>query len=271
MNGLTFDQFLREICPALDLEWRKYRRRSAKHRIDARMKELSFTNYQDYLAYVRSSTEESERLPDLMRVTVTRFFREQKFWWSLRDDIFPALLATARGPRTIQAWSAGCCGGEEPFSLAVVWLEYLSPVHPEWQLHILGTDIDEASLERGRRARYRTETLREVPDEIRERWFYPDNNKEWRPDDALRSLVVFENRNLLTDSPPLDIDLALCRYLPFTYYKGQRLQAVVLKLWEALRPGGILMIGAKEDLPSPALELFEPVQRLRGFYRPCKS
>jgi len=31
---MTFDRFLREACRGLDLEWRMYRRRSARHRVD---------------------------------------------------------------------------------------------------------------------------------------------------------------------------------------------------------------------------------------------
>lgn len=266
MKELTFDQFLQEACPILDLEWRKYRRRSARHRVDARMKKLGLLSYQDYLAHVRSSAEEAAQLPDLMRVTISRFFREQKQWWVLRDDVVPGMLATLSVPRTLRAWSAGCCGGEEPFTLAIVWLEYLLPRYPDWMLEIIATDIDDASLERSRQARYRRETMREVPGEIHDRWFSRENG-HWRPNETARSLVTFENRNLLADPPPQAMDLALCRYLSFTYYKGERLQAAVRKLWEALRPGGILMVGAKEFLPPSALELFEPVEGSRVFYR----
>jgi hypothetical protein len=43
----------------------------------------------------------------------------------------------------------------------------------------------------------------------------------------------------------------------FTYYQGTRRYAAAQRLWLALRPGSILMIGCKEDPGLPERELFE--------------
>ena len=267
MGGeVTFDQFLQEACPSLNLAWRKYRRRSARRRVDARLRQLGIATYRDYLEMVRSDGLEAAFLPDLMRVTVSRFFREEREWQDLKDRILPGLMAPISSAGRLHAWSAGCCGGEEPFTMALVWLEYLQPLNPGWSMEILATDIDDASLERARRALYGRESLREVPPDILNRWFFRENAR-WRLDDKARSLVRLEKRNLLSDPPPPGIDLVLCRYLAFTYYTGERLRAAVRRLRDSLRPGGILMVGAKEPLPSPALELFEPVPGSRVFYR----
>ncbi|HEY6009412.1 MAG TPA: CheR family methyltransferase [Geobacteraceae bacterium] len=263
---MTFDQFLREACPPLDLEWRKYRRRSARHRVDGRLRELGVDSYGDYLEILRSDPWEAAQLPDLMRVTVSRFFREGEAWQEAEERILPGLVAENPDAGRLLAWSAGSCGGEEPFSLALLWLEYLLPLHPAWSMEIIATDIDAASLQRARSALYRGESLREVPRGICERWFSREDAM-WRLHGKARALVRFEERNLLTAPPPQGVDLLLCRYLAFTYYTGERLQAAAQRLWEALRPGGFLMIGAKEHLPEPALELFEPIPGSRVFCR----
>lgn len=263
---MTFDRFLQEACPGLDLVWRKYRRRSARHRVDARLGELGLDSYDDYLERIRCDSQEAALLADLMRVTVSRFFREQNQWLYLKDHVLPCLIATISATATLRAWSAGCCGGEEPFSLALIWLEYLQPLLPTISIDILATDIDDASLERARMATYRRETLREVPTDIRERWFSPANPL-WRLEGKATALVRFEKSNLVTDQPPLGMDLVLCRYLAFTYYKGERLQAAMRSLWESLRPGGVLMVGEKEVLPESARELFDPLPGSRVFYR----
>ncbi len=262
---MTFDRFLREACPPLDLEWRKYRRRSARHRVDERVREVGVDGYGAYLELLRSDARESALFPDLMRVTVSRFFREEREWQVLRDRILPGIMAETSGAGSLHAWCAGCCGGEEPYSLALVWLEYLLPFHPGRSMEILATDIDGASLERARRGLYRRESLREVPPDISNRWFYRENSL-WRLDEKARSLVSFEKRNLAAEAPR-GIDLALCRYLAFTYYRGERLRAAARKLWEALRPGGILMIGGKEVLPASTLDLFVPMPESPVFYR----
>lgn len=263
---MKFDAFLREVCPPLNLHWRKYRHRSARHRVDTRLKELSLRGYDNYLERVRTDPREAALLPDLMRVTVSRFFREKKAWDELREPILPGLVTESGSTGTVRAWSAGCCGGEEPFSLALLWLQCMAPIYPQNRLQIIATDIDPDSLERARTAVYRSESLRELPAEIRDRWFARMGH-QWRLGEEPRSLVDFRQSNLLTDQPPQGMDLVLCRYLPFTYYCGERLGAAAQKLWDSLRPGGILMIGAKEALDSPALEYFQPLRGTAFFYR----
>lgn len=104
---MKFDRFLQEACPPLNLEWRKYRRRSARHRVDARLMELGIDSYGGYLEMLRSEPREAALLPDLMRVTVTRFFREERTWRDLKDLILPGLLSGTDATRPLQAWSAG--------------------------------------------------------------------------------------------------------------------------------------------------------------------
>ena len=263
---MKYDAFIKELCPTLDLQWRKYRRRAAKHRVDARMKELGIERYEEYLQLLRSDSGEAAGLPDLMRVTVTRFFREKRGWDELRERILPLVLGPAGSSGALRAWSAGCCGGEEPYTLAILWLQYLQPLYPERKLEILATDIDTDSLERATRGIYGHQSLREVPHELRGRWFGRIGN-EWRVNEEPRELVTFKQSNLMTCGPPQGMDLVLCRYLPFTYYSGARLGAAAERLWEALRPGGVLMVGAKEVLVSPALEYFEPFPDTIFFYR----
>lgn len=263
---MTFDQFLQDACPLVDLAWRKYRRRAARHRVEERIRELRLSGFDEYLERVRSDRCEAERLPDLMLVTVTRFFREEPAWRELREKILPAILSRSESGRCVKMWSAGCCGGEEPYSLAMLWRHYLQPLDPGRQTEILAWDIDDASLARAARGIYRSASLREIPPEMRERWFYREDSL-WRVRDEMRALVTFERRNLLADAPPREVDLVLCRYLAFTYFKGDRLLAAVRKLWESLKPGGFLMIGAKESLDARARELFEQVDGSRFFYR----
>lgn len=264
-GDLTFDQFLQAACGGLDLEWRKYRRRSARHRLDSRLRVLRLKDYRVCLELLQADPAEAAGLADLLRVTVSRFFREQECWFALANKVLPVLFAEAPSA-TLRAWSAGCCGGEEPYTLALIWLEYLQPLYPGCSMEIVATDIDRASLARARHGEYGAGSLREVPAALLARWF-ARTGEVWWLDEKVKEPVRFETRNLMTDPPPEGMDLVLCRYLAFTYYRGERCLAAARRLWEALRPGGALMIGRKESLPAAALEFFEPWPGCAGFFR----
>lgn len=259
---MTFDEFLRKACPPRDLEWRKYRRRPARRRVAERMRELGLEKWDDYLELLQRDLEESSRFPDLMRVTMTRFFRDRECWDDLAD-LLPALVGRSG---MVKCWSAGCCGGEEPYSLAILWLDRLAPRFPGVGLDILATDIDDESLARAHVARYTIQSLREGREELAAGWFEQEEGL-YRPVPGARRLVRFRKHNLMADPPPAGMDLVLCRYLAFTYYSGRRLDAAVATLAEALRPGGLLMIGRKEGMPERGLTYFAPVGKTGAIWR----
>jgi chemotaxis methyl-accepting protein methylase len=261
-----FDAFLQQACPPLDLAWRKYRRRSARRQVDERMRSLGLHSYAAYLERLRADPAEAAGLADLMHVTVSRFLRDRQRWLPLAREVIPELIREHPPGAPVRAWSVGCCNGEEPYSLAMVWLEHVSPSWPETRLEIIATDIDEAALERARRGIYATGSVRELAPELRARWLVRRDGV-WEVDERVRCLVVFERKNLMIDPPPPDVDLVLCRYLVFTYYEAERRDRAVERLSRALRPGGALMIGAKECLDARTRERFDPWPGVEGVYR----
>jgi len=254
---LDFDRFLQSVCPDLDLEWRKFRRRAARHRVERRMKELRLHDYASFLERVKTDPREAEGLADLMRVTVSRFFRDITCWTELAMDVLPVMNAEKTTDRAFRVWSAGCCGGEAPYTLALGGLEYLRPHFPGVTIHVLATDIDNASLERAHKGLYSAGSLREVPAGILDRWFHRRNGM-WMIDERVKDMVRFQRRNLMEETPPPGLDLVLCRYLVFTYYGGERLLKASRRLHESLRPGGVLMTGRAEALHGASRILFVP-------------
>jgi chemotaxis methyl-accepting protein methylase len=260
---MTFDAFLRSVCPEFDLEWRKYRRRASRRRVAGRMRELGMKDWGEYRLRLLEDAAEAADFPDLLRVTVTRFFRERECWDELALSI-PSLLSP--GQVELRAWSAGCAGGEEPYSLAILWRDRLQPDYPGVALNLHATDIDEESLTRAESALYSTSSLREAGADILARWFEGQGDL-YRVRAEIRRLVRFAKRPLM-DAPPLDaVDLLLCRYLPFTYYRRIRLHGAMLHLAAALRPGGLLMIGRKESLPPGAEEFFQREGKTGALWR----
>jgi chemotaxis methyl-accepting protein methylase len=262
---MRFDQFLKEVCLPLDLEWRKYRRRSTRHRIDVRMKELGLPDYVSYLEWLRYDAAEAAELAERMRVTVSRFFREQERWETVRQTVLPRILLGKGTNEPLRMWSAGCCGGEEPYTLALLWLKHFHDQHPGRPVEILGTDIDTASLERARLGDYEPGSLREIPKSLLQKYFRREN-RLWHLDEKVKGMVRFVEWDLMHSPPPQGMDLVCCRYLVFTYYRERRRFEAAKRLWQALSTDGALVIARKEDLGTAA-ELFEPWPDSVGVFR----
>lgn len=258
---MTYDSFLKAIGGKLDLDWRKYRRRGARRNLDRRLAQLNLSDYGRYLELLDRDREEAEHLPELLRVTVSRFFREQDCWLELAEVVLPELMGYLDEHEPLRAWSVGCCGGEEPYSLALIFLSTFSSRAGNGDqggmADILATDIDDDVLARARKACYQRSSLREVPDKLLTRFFHQSGGR-YCLDDAVCSLVSFKRHNIMEDSPPAGMDLVLCRYLVFTYYLGERRYRAARRLMEALKPGGALMIGRKDALGPREKDLFEP-------------
>jgi len=253
---MDFDEFLKIIGPDLDLVWKKYRRKSARKKIIQRIYALGLKGYGDYLAYLQTRPEEAEDIAHIMAVTVSRFFREKACWDQLINNILPALIQEREDTR-IRILSAGCCGGEETYTMALIWKEYFEKTFPEVTPVILGIDLDDTSLLRASRATYHQRSLREVPPALTRKWFIPEKGNMFRVKPEITGMVRFDKKKLLSLPFPIPKaqDLILCRYSFFTYFKGERRLKAAQAIEKALCAGGVLMIGQK-DLLSQAEKQF---------------
>lgn len=262
---MRFNEFLKVACPEQELAWRKYRRREARRRVEARMQQLALPDYAAYLERLQGDFAEADGLAEQMRVTVSRFFREQERWQELAREVLPSLLANKPSRAPLRTWSAGCCGGEEPYTLALLWRAELQKSFPEHKVEILATDIDTQSLARARRGVYEHGSVREVPPPLLQRYFHKENNS-WHLAERVKQMVQFVKADIFRSPPPKNLDLVCCRYLAFTYFTGQRRLDAARVLHQALCPEGVLMIARKEEL-GIAAGLFEPWQGVEGVFR----
>lgn len=260
---MQFDHFIKYACSARGLNWRKYRRASRK-RVQQRILSLGLRGYGDYLSYLDNHPQEAAELPNLLRVTVTRFFRDQSCWQQLAKQILPGLLSQSKD-RTLKTMCIGSCGGEEPYSLALTWTEYIRPRFPHRKIMLTAVEMDTASLERSRKAEYKEKTLREVPQEIKDKWFAPVKGG-YMVKQEIKDMVDFKQLDFLKDVLPGNQDLLLCRNLVFTYFQDGRLRAACKKLEQVLNQDGILMIGQKESLGSEGEEFFRLLAENFCFY-----
>src|SRR5574337_1744938 len=106
----------------------------------------------------------------------TYFFREPAVFAALENDILPPLIAARRASeRRLRIWSAGCCTGEEPYSIAIL-LARLIPDLKDWNITITATDINLRSLKKASEGLYSEWSFRNVPSWIKESYFKRTEN-----------------------------------------------------------------------------------------------
>lgn len=263
MDEIFFDHFERLIAARMGLHLRPRERGAWRSSLAARMDALHLreaTEYYELLqAGTRGAESEWEQLAAQLTNNESYFFRDKGQMALLREQILPELIARNQARRTLRLWSAGCSTGEEAYSLAIIVDELLphrsALSGANWDIVILGTDIDGPALQQARRGLYNAWSFRTVEPALQPRYFHRREGG-WQVAEASRSLVTFGRCNLVGDPFPNtaagihDMDLILCRNV-FIYFKPEAVSAVLLKFTQTLREGGYLMTGHTETSRRP--------------------
>ncbi len=201
-----------------------------------------------YRAYLVSHPEEWDVLADALVVNESRFFREEALFRALGDHILPQLVRRREavgGRRELAIWSAGCSTGEEAYTLAMTALESV-PLPSLWDLQVLGTDLSGSNLERAREGRYESRRLEGLPGRWLERYVEACGGGRVRVRPSVRALTSFRRHNLCGDVwaiAPQDVIVCLNVII---YFRREDQLGVLNRLYDTLRPGGYLLVGATE-------------------------
>ncbi|CAN5481962.1 protein-glutamate O-methyltransferase CheR [soil metagenome] len=181
----------------------------------------------------------------------TYFFREKGVFDALEHHILPEIIRQkAQGDRRISIWSAGCCTGEEPYSIAML-LERLLPDINDWNIQILATDLNPEFLRRAAQGVYKQWSFRDAPPDIKERFFKTVSPGAYEVLRRVRERVTFRPLNLAGDAYPsaftktVDLDIILCRNV-LMYFSPEQLLATVAKFHRALAEKGLLIVSPTE-------------------------
>jgi chemotaxis protein methyltransferase CheR len=191
------------------------------------------------------------------------FFRDGRPFEHLRGAL-PKILARKSVGERLRIWSAACSTGQEAYSVAMLAVELLGPAAAQ-RLEILGTDISGEVVGKAREAAFsQFEVQRGLPIRALMTHFTQDGPR-WRLKPELRSLVRFEERNLLTDCAALGrFDVIFCRNV-LIYFDAPTKTRVLEMLARQLSPHGVLYLGAAETVIG-LTERLVPVPGERGAY-----
>jgi len=238
-------------------------------RIRNRMQQLQFSGgYAQYKSYLQDNPAEWDILDKLFDVTISKFFRDRKLWDFLRQDLIQELLISNQsGP--LRFWSAGCCNGEEPYSIAMTCemiAEETGPIRP---CSILATDRNPDVLKRARQGIYPRSSLLELTDSEIQRFFSTTQNEDreevYRLRKSLKQQPVFEQRDIREEIPGQTIDFIFCRNLAFTYFNATEQARYLDRIYPVLDNSGYLIIGRDEKIPQ--VNWLKPLQNQYSIYQ----
>lgn len=242
-----------------------YKDKCLRRRLAVRMRARGEESFAGYAALLDREPGEYELLLDALTINVTKFLRNAEVWQVLREQVVPELFDDGRRPTRV--WSAGCASGEEPYSVSILLHEHAEATERVTALRhfeILGTDIDRRSLESARRAVYTDLSLQETPEEVRQRWFSAGPPYELA--ERARRNVEFRAVDLISGEVPQEQSLILCRNV-IIYFDREIQERLFQRFYDALVPGGFLVLGKVETLLGPTRGLFRPVSNRERVFR----
>jgi len=197
------------------------------------------------------SKKQIELLATYLTVGETYFFREPRSFEVLEQEILPGLIYERRASeRRLCFWSAACCTGEEPYSIAML-LHRLLPDLSAWQVSILATDLSSRFLRKATEGVYGQWSFRSVPATIRTQHFQKTPSGHYAISAALKKMVSFAQFNLVEDVYPSPtnhtegIDVVFCRNV-LIYFTPQRIKRILTQLYQSLNDGGWLVVSPVE-------------------------
>ena len=260
-DELLSDDGFRELVSQIEIrtnfQGKFYKEKCLRRRVAVRMRARGLGSIADYAALLESDPAEYDLLLDALTINVSKFFRNWEIWRAIDELVVPELFAARPGRRRL--WSAGCAGGEEPYSLSILLHDWAARHGRERDLedfHILGTDIDRRSLTVARRAEYSELAFGDTPPQVQERWFSP--GPPYRLDPSAMDGVSFEQRDLISGEPERQVALILCRNV-IIYFDREIQEELFQRFYDSLLPGGFLVLGKVETLLGRPRSLVRPV------------
>lgn len=247
MPQFNIGPVLEQLRRGTGVDFSNYKRTTLSRRIARRM-------LQQYVDLLNDNPAEIDALYADVLINVTSFFRNPETFEALKSDVFPELIKNRSRHDPLRMWVLGCSTGEEAYSLAIAFSEFMEAANRQIPLQVFGTDLNGNSIEKARAGVYSRNVVRDVSPE-RLRHYFVEDEGGYRIRKTIRDVCVFARHNVLADPPFSRMDFVSCRNL--LIYLGQELQQRVIPILHyALQAAGYLWLGSSETVGNHR-DLFE--------------
>lgn len=216
--------------------------------------EMGWTDTEAFTRHLLDATpckELQDMLAAHLTIGETYFYRDPRAFEVFENEVVPRLVQSyAGGPKVLRIWSAACCTGEEPYSIAMAMRRVLGD-DSGWKIEILASDLNPRFLEKAKKGIYGPWSFRTLPEEMRERFFHKQADDRWQIDERIRRDVTFTTINFLEDPFPSNangtgsMDVIFCRNV-LMYFSRETAAKVIAKLRHSLAEDGWFFTSATD-------------------------
>ena len=145
LNREEFDLFEEFIYRESGIRFNLVNECVLQSHIFSSMKEKGIKEVYDYYKLISSDKECLEEFLENIATNLTKFFRTENDFKTLKEYVLPSLLKVKRKGERIKIWCAGCSTGEEAYSIAITCLETANIIIEE-NINIFATDLSFHSI-----------------------------------------------------------------------------------------------------------------------------
>lgn len=227
-------------------DFRHYAQASVRRRLRQARLQLGFATFSAMQEALLHDEAMLPRLLGYLTVQVSEMFRDPSFFRAIREKVVPHL----RTYPSLKIWIAGCSGGEELYSYAILFREE----GLEDRTLFYATDISQDALDTAARGIYALDRIATFTENHRASGgksslsdYYTTAYGGAAFDKSLRDRVVFSDHSLVTDAVFAEMHLISCRNVLIYFDRGLQDRAVGL-FKDSLVRGGFLGLGSKESI-----------------------
>ena len=259
----NFEEILHYLQQTRGFDFTAYKRPSLVRRVIRRMQAVGAPTFEAYLDHLQLHQDEFGDLFNTILINVTSFFRDREIWAYMAEEILPQLV-DARRDQVLRVWSAGCAGGHEPYTVAMLLAEQVGAEALRDRVKIYATDVDEEALTEARAAVYSARQMSDVPPPLVEKYF-DRVGSQFAVRRDIRRVVIFGRHNLIQDAPISHVDLLVCRNT-LMYFHAEAQSRILGRFYFSLNQAGYVLLGRAEMLFSHGAT-FTPVDLKRRVFR----
>jgi len=194
-----------------------------------------------------------QTLASYLTVGETHFYRHREHLNYFVEKILRTSIFSK--DRSLKIWSAGCCTGDEAYTLAILLHENV-PFISKYDISILATDINPVFLNKAKGAVFTRNSFRETPEYIQKKYFKHIARGQYELIPKIKKMVKFKYLNLVSNTYPLQgnntdsIDIIFCRNV-FIYFKSETVARICERFKHALNKDGYFFVSPVETFMVP--------------------